>query len=355
MSETLFLEGNTPDEIKQRMKENLKSDINTQEGGYVDTTFAPLAVELFRMYGNLETLPSKFWVNKDSGEWLDLAADALGITPRKQMEKAQVVLEITGNQDFSVSAETAVRTEDGLVFLTEKEMPIPESGVLNILAFAEQPGAKYNVSADTVTQLVASNPNIKKVTNPEPAKGGTNRESDTSLYLRIVTERQRPSHSGNKRDYEKWALEVSGVERVKVFPLFEGNGTVAVMIGDKNYQPVDDVIVEKCKTHIEDNRPIGATVTVLSAKSKNINILAQVSPEDGATLQQITLNFKENLSKYFGEVTFDDQLISYNKIGAILIDTSGVKDYSNLRVNGSTNNITLGEMEMPAIGEVVLE
>ena len=42
-------------------------------------------------------------------------------------------------------------------------------------------------------------------------------------------------------------------------------------------------------------------------------------------------------------------------IGKILLDTEGVTDYSNLKLNGTAENVNLTEEQIAVIGTVTLE
>ena len=46
--------------------------------------------------------------------------------------------------------------------------------------------------------------------------------------------------------------------------------------------------------------------------------------------------------------------MSYARVGSILLSTPGVKDYSDLLVNNDTQNITIGDVEIPIVGTVEL-
>ena len=50
--------------------------------------------------------------------------------------------------------------------------------------------------------------------------------------------------------------------RCKVIPLWNGAGTVKIVIVDADNRPADSELISKVKEHIEENRPIGAEVTV---------------------------------------------------------------------------------------------
>ncbi len=55
---------------------------------------------------------------------------------------------------------------------------------------------------------------------------------------------RREAVSANKQHYKQWAEELDGVGRAKVFPLWDGDGTVKIVVTDANMQPASDVLLK---------------------------------------------------------------------------------------------------------------
>ena len=140
----------------------------------------------------------------------------------------------------------------------------------------------------------------------------------------------------------------------KVIPLWNGPGTVKVVIVDSNKNPATEDLIDNVFTHIEDVRPIGATVTVVSAIAKNVEITAKASLAEGYTIQLVLDKFKSDLEQYRKDVAFKDSYISYAAIGNILFTADGVLDYTDLQLNGAMKNIALGAEEIPIFDTITL-
>jgi len=343
----------TPEEIKAAIKSSL-TKIDTREGSFADDVIGPTAVELSNFYNTLKGLQHIVWVDENSGEYLDLAAEDIGIEPRKPGTKAQVTLQITGDRGHTIPKGAAFLTADNLYFVTTEALTIPQDGVVNIKAEAQEVGAAYNVPAGSIIYQFSNDARISAVTNPAAAQGGTDPESDASLYERIRDARQKPSTSGNKYDYERWAKEVDGVGAAKVFPLHEGPGTVLVVIAGPDRLPVDDAVVQSCKEHIEEVRPIGAAVTVRSAQSLDIVVSVTVQLEPGADQTAVQAAFLDALEDYFASIAFVENKVLYSRVGGLLINIPGVVDYTDLTLNGEAASVELGAQQVPVIGEVVI-
>lgn len=343
----------TPERIKGELLKEITT-LDTREGSFTDDMAGPVAVQLYKVYQSLNAVQPIVWVNEGSGRYLDMAAEDLGIEPRKAGTKAAVTLELTGTAGFSVKAGTRFLTADNLAFVTVEDAVIPEAGMAAVPAEAEKAGAAYNVGPGEIAFQYENDNRIQKAGNPEAAQGGTDPESDASLYARIVYARQKPSTSGNKYDYERWAREVPGVGEAKCTPIWDGPGTVRVLVVDEDRQPVDVAIVEACAAHIEEVRPIGAAVTVVSASALPISAAAKVTVDGSTTLAAVQRAFSAALGKYLRSLAFEKYEVLYNRVGALLISIDGVVDYTGLTLNGKAESVAVGPEEIPALGEVTL-
>ncbi|MEC3793484.1 baseplate J/gp47 family protein, partial [Clostridioides difficile] len=207
-------------------------------------------------------------------------------------------------------------------------------------------GTRYNLPSDCEFKVNDNIFGIEKITNINKFSGGTEIETDEELRERFFRVQKNQATSGNKAHYEEWALEVDGVYNAKVYPRWNGAGTVKVLLFGQNNQAVEEEIITKCREHIEEEMPIGATLTVTTPIPLNITISASMELESGYTLDMVKNSFIENINQYFRSITGE---IVYTKIMGILISTSGVHDLSNLLVNNSTDNITIEDDKIPSV------
>ncbi|SKA99313.1 Uncharacterized phage protein gp47/JayE [Caloramator quimbayensis] len=340
----------TDDVLKERMLE--QTSTYNDEGGFIYDAIAPVATELANMYAELDNVLKNVFAQTSSGEWLEKRAAEFGIY-RKTGTKATGQVKFVGNNGTIIPAGALVQTESGLQFQTKAEVTISnEQAIVDIEAI--DVGSQYNVPANTITELPVQIVGVISVINEQATASGTNEEDDASLLNRLLIKVQTPATSGNANHYKLWALEVAGVGDVKVFPLWNGAGTVKVVIIDSNKQPASQDIVDNVVAHIEENRPIGATVTVASAQALNIDISATIVRDTNYTLEQVIANVSSKITNHLKSIVFKQSYASYAQIGSLILDSEGVLDYSNLTVNGGTSNITIGDEQVAVLGEVVL-
>lgn len=346
-------ESQTEQEIKQRMLDAVPSDLEKREGSFIYDAISPAAIELALAYIELDRVLQLGFAQTTYGQYLDYRAAEHGLT-RKPATKATGQVTITGSEGTVVPSGSVFATGSGVRFVTTAEVTIDATGQVVADIEAEEAGASGNVPANTITVIPVAIAGVTGVNNPEPTSGGADEESDADLLARLLEKVRTPATSGNASHYKQWALEVAGVGDAKVFPIWNGPGTVKVVVIDSNKQPASAEIVQNVADYIEEVRPIGATVTVESATGLSIDITATIVLDTGAVLADVQAAFESALTDYLADIAFIQNYVSYAQVGSLLLDTPGVLDYSNLTLNGGTGNVTVGDTQVAVLGTVTL-
>ena len=132
--------------------------------------------------------------------------------------------------------------------------------------------------------------------------------------------------------------------------MWKGPGTVKVIVANDN-NIVSNEIVQKCQEHIDSVRPIGASVTVITPDALDITITANIYMEEGYSSTVAKLEFEDNLNSYLMGC---DGTIVYTRIASCLGSVIGVADYSELKINGITSNISYDDEKLPMVKLIVL-
>lgn len=341
----------SPESIKAEILADMEGVYDIREGSYTNNLVSEAAYSLWRMYNSLASVIPMVFVDETSGEYIDKKAAEYGIT-RKTGTKATCVLVITGTDNTAVPAGTAFLTAGGLIFYTIDAVTIAD-GTAEAKAEAEEVGEAYNVSAGEITKRNTNISGVTAVTN-YAATGGTDPESDAALVTRLYEYMQRPATSGNAYHYIQWAKETNGVGYAKVIPAWDGGGTVKVIICSESLEPLDGTVVTACAEHIEEERPIGAEVTVVSASALEVSVTAAIALDGTAALEDIRSEFEKKLEDYFASIVFSASYISYNKLIYLLMSTDGVLDHGAVTLNGAQGNLFIGGEDVPKLKEVEL-
>ena len=339
----------TYEEIKQRVLSNTNIDVDKREGSFLNNMASPLSYELAKFYIEQQDLVNMAFVKNGYFNYLDAKCQEYGIS-RKQGTKSVGEVIFTGENGTLISNGT-ILSVDGLYFVVLNDATIAENQA-ELVVEALEVGNQYNLLANTRLTLTEPINGVNDIYVKSNFENGTDIESDEDLRERFFTTIKKSYTSGNVAHYEMWTLEVDGTGACKVYPLKNGNGTVEIVITNSDMLGASSELIEKVKANIEEKRPIGASVTVVSATEKAINVSATVRLSRGYSQDEVKTLFKDKLTQYLKEIAFKDTYVSTARLGNLLLDTTGVFDYTDFKVNGAINNIELLDTDVPKVGTI---
>jgi uncharacterized phage protein gp47/JayE len=333
-----------------RMLSKLPANIDKREGSVAWDLLAPVAIELAQQENDKENLINwAFLLNENTpSELIDKRVKDWGLS-RKPGAKATGNVNVTGPNGTVIPIGTTFETADGFVFKSTAAVTLT-TGTGTVLVEADRIGANYNIANN---RLVKSDITLTSMTHTA-IEGGADVESDEALLARFLEFVQKPNTSGNANHYVSWAKSIPGVGAAFCTPLWNGNGTVRVVIASDTNRAPSPQILTAVTNYIQSQRPIGATVTVLGATEKNINVSATVTVAAGMNKAQVQIELSAALGKYFTNIAFRDSSVRINAIGGLIMAISGVTDYTGLTLNGAAANVALAATEIPITGMVTV-
>lgn len=333
----------TFEELIKRALEKVPNDMDKREGSIMHMALAPACFELAEVYMQLMYTADRTYVDTSAGADLDKCCADMGIY-RKQA--TQAIRKGVFNVEVSIGSRFGL--EDTTYCVVEKIKDFEYK------LECEQLGRIGNIYSGNLLPISY----IKNLTTAELKDiliPGEDIESDDRLRERFYLNVRMPATSGNVHHYKIWATEVEGVGDAKIFPLWDGPGTVKVLITDTNKVPADRGLIDKVASHIEEVRPIGANVSVVAPTPKIINIDVTLEIGTDVLLEDVKQSLKAKIQEYFQSITFKKNIISYAIIGSLILDVEGVIDYTDLKLNNTASNIRLAEEEIPTTGTLDVE
>ena len=330
----------TYENILEDMLSRVTSNVDKREGSIIFDALAPCAYQLAQNYYYLNNFIDLVSGDTAVGEYLDKVVADYGITRKPPTYSVRMI---------TTSAPVSIGTRWGIEDLVYTITSIVSPNVYE--AECGTYGTVGNIYSGTLTSI----DNVGSVTAvlADILTSGSDEESDDNLRSRFMAQIQKSSTSGNAYDYRNWALDVPGIGDAKVIPLWNGNGTVKVLIVDNNME-IDETLESKVYDYIETVRPIGAEVTVSSPTTKSLTITADIELDGTETLSDVKAMFSSTIITYLKETVFKFYSLSYAKIGSLLLATPGISDYTNLSINGGTQSITIGDEELPILDSITL-
>lgn len=337
--------------IQNRMLSNIDNKYDKTEGSFFYDSTKAVSIELEDGYKEQENILDKGFVETATGEYLDLKVAEQGLT-RKPATKSTTTVTITGSEGATISQGDLVAS-DTVNYIVQETKTIDATLTTTVLVECEQVGTIGNVPVGAIKYFPITIAGINSVTITESVSNGYNGETDAELRQRYYDKVRTPATSGNKYHYRNWAKEVIGVGDARVFALWNGNGTVKVVLINSNKQGASTELINEVVTYIEEVRPIGADVTVISATEIPINIEGTLTIDtNNYTEAEVIGNIETKITDYLKDIAFVDNYVSYAKIGSLILESAGVLDYSNLTVNSGTSNISIADEEVDILGGV---
>lgn len=349
-------------EIAQRMKNDLENPPNRLEGSFAADNIQAVAKELAKYYAYLDWIIDMHFAETATGEFLEKKAVEVGVFRKKETRSTGIATFI-GRPNTFIPAGFVIST-NGNDYYTLNPSYIDKDGQIDIeIASSKKGNGTYAPPNSEFTFNVLYG--LERVTNAKEIKGGASLETDESLRERTLLKMRYPGTSGNQYHYMHWAMEVDGVGRVKVFPLWDGPGTVKVSILDSIQRPANKDLIEKVRYHIDEGgerrgealAPIGALLTVSTAKATPLNIRAAIDlePTTAKNEEIIKEEFKSSLQGFLdAEISYKKDKLTIAKLIDILYSIEGVADITELSANGSNDVLDLDDEEIFSVGEVTI-
>lgn len=175
-------------------------------------------------------------------------------------------------------------------------------------------------------------------------------ESDEDLRQRTIEKLARLPASGNEDDYREWCARVEGIARIAVLGLARGRGTVDVVAMGPDGRRPSQAALDEAQAIIRRERPVGVDARVFGAEEAALNVSASVTLMDGASLEQVRLDFAAALEDYCRERALRTRTVSYAQTMRLLLDCPGAADVTGFTLCGKDESLTLPERAVPVPG-----
>ena len=339
-------EAMTYDVIMQQMLNRVPGTFDKREGSIIYDALAPAAAELAQLYIELDIVLNQTFVDTATDEYLERRCAERGIkrTPATyavvQGEFTPASIDIIG-QRFSCGSYNYIVTDSSngvcqLACESSGEAPNAVSGQLIPINYIS------GLETASITAILIP---------------GEDAEDDESLRERYFESLASQAFGGNVADYREKAKAIDGVGGVKVLPVWNGGGTVKLVIIASDYSVPTEALIANVQTEMESIAPIGHVVTIDGVVGIPVNIATEITYEPGWDWASAGGYIQTAIDEYFTSLakTWDDQsnlIVRISGIEQKILACAGVLDVQNTLLNGVTSNIQLGEYEIPVRGDV---
>lgn len=368
-----MFEAYTYDALLADVLANAPDGIDTRKGSIFYDAVSGIVMQIARMYTDIDGVFQLVFIATAQGEYLDMKASEYGMARLKATPATyKLVYEGTtpaiGTRFFHNETGNyfTVGSSDGeLVLIAETTGTVCNDIPVGDLA----------VPVNTIQGLTASS-------FGSCAAYGTDDELDDDLRTRIQEKIAGPAENGNKQHYKTWCESVDGVGLARITPLWNGPNTVKGVLITPKGLPCEKNTVKAVQNYVdpatrgytavvggktytvgdglgEGVANLGAHFTATPADKVDITVSFTAILASGKTTDDASKEVKDKLEEYFTSLVMNsasasDVIIRLTAVGAMIAGCSSVIDYSNLKINGGTENISPGEDGVPVILEVIV-
>lgn len=345
--------------ILQRMLNRVLSqnpNLDTREGSIIYNALAPAAVELTSAYIQLDFILNSTFADTASRDYLIQRAAERGLTP---YSPTYAILQGEFNIDVPIGSRFSLANET----LNYTVLSKIETGVFRL-----QCETIGSIGNDALGQLIPID-YIAGLTSAQLTAVLTpgEDEEDTEVFRkRYFDSLNAEAFGGNIKDYKEKVNALPGVGGVKVYPVWDGGGTVrlAIVASDFSIPTLD--LIESVQTAIDPTEnqgkgvgiaPIGHVVTVGGVTSATVDIVTEITYQDGWDWDDVKPYAEAAVDSYFKELSQiwadnDALIVRISQIEIRFLDLPGIVDIANTTLNGIAQNLTLEADEIPVRGDV---
>lgn len=154
--------------------------------------------------------------------------------------------------------------------------------------------------------------------------------------------------SGNENHYVFWAKQVKDtagnriIGNARAYGVRDGSGVVYLSLITPEATAPTAEEVKLVEEYIQAQRPVGARPVIRAAEVIGITISGTIQLAEGADVEAIRLQARNDITKYLADVAFGngDVSLNYHRIGIILGAIQGVKEIIDYTVNGREDSIS---------------
>lgn len=354
-------EDRTFEAILSDAKKEAGTGVQTGEGTLVYNALAVLAYEMQKLYIQLDYVYRQSHADTADLEELVKITQDRGIY-RKAATYAEVMIE--ANCTVPIGSRFSLKSFHYAV------SEVINAGKFQYRAVCEESGSGPNGLTGEVTAIDYVD-GLEKAEIKEILISGEDDESRDALYMRYLQSFTTESFGGNIAQYKEQVEAIAGVGGCKVEPVWNGPGTVRVIVISSEYRTCSEYLVKQIQeaaVPAENGSgygfaPIDHIVTVESVDAIQVNISTKLSYMSGYSWSSIGAAVKEKIADYLKSIAMEwkngdettKSTIYVSKLQAAVLDVEGVVDISETTLNGSGANLVLNWNQIPVVGEVTAQ
>lgn len=343
--------------ILNRMLEIVRdknNTIDTREGSVIHDALSPASVEFQNLFMELNALLNDTFADTASRDYLILRCAERGLTPEEATHailKGEFNMNVPIGSRFSLNElnYTVIEKINDCIFKLQCET----TGTIGNSYFGTMIPIEYIEGLETciLTELLIP---------------GEDEEDTEILRQRYFASFDTRAYGGNIKDYLEKTNSIQGVGNTKVVPVWNGGGTVLLIIIDSTFRKATPTLIQLVKDTLDPMpygtgqglAPIGHVVTVRTVDEVLINITSTLTFDPSYTFERVKEQIENTLNDYMLSLRKSwansiNLIVRISQIETRLLNVEGIIDIANTRINGKYNNLELDEYEIPIFNSII--
>lgn len=394
----------TFNEILERMFSRVSNSFDKREGSVIYDALAPAALELQRVYIELNSILSDAYGDTASREYLILRCKERGVIP-EQASKAILRGKFTPSGINVIGKRFNVNE---LNYVVTRALTDSDGGYE---VQCETPGAIGNRTLGTMIPIEYIQ-GLETAELTEVIIPGEDDETTENLRKRYFDSFKESAFGGNVKDYINKVNAISGVSATKVKRVWNNDinpldliptqkvvdwangvgmksdpevsrwltaainagkekkltvgGTVLLTILGSDFNVASNQLIQTVQQEIDPTdapgegyglAPIGHIVNVKSARGVEISVKTEITFETGYSWSNMRIAMEEAVKVYLLELckswaSTSSLIVRIAQIETRLLQIKGIVDIGNTTINGVNKNLALDQYEIPVFKEV---
>lgn len=344
----------TYEEILNRMLDQIPSDMDKRQSSVIYASLAAAAVELSGMYTELWAVMNEMFADTATREYLLKRAAERGLKPKAATYS---ILKGVFNQDIPVGSRFSLDT------LNYKAVERMDAGVYQMQCETIGEAGNTLFGAMVPIEYIAG---LTSAELTELLIPGEDEEETEHFRGRYFDSLSSQAFGGNIADYREKVMSIAGVGGVKVYPAWNGGGTVKLVIINSEYEAPSAELLQIVKDTIDPGEnegkgyglaPIGHLVTVEGAGESAVSVTAAIIYQAGYDFERCREDILQAVDAYLKELNrswadTDEIVVRVSRIESRLLDVAGVLDVTDTVINGVAGNCVLPSNSLAVRGNV---
>ena len=340
--------------LLKRMLDRVSNSLDKREGSIIYDAAAPAANELQNAYINLDIMINEAYADTASRYYLIKRAAERGLLPysaTKAIVKGEFNIDVPIGARFSLEA---------FNYIVREKI---SQGVFQLEC--EQEGTKPNSYLGTLIPIEYIE-GLTKAEITELLIPGEDDEDTEHFRQRYFDSLDSQAFGGNQRDYKEKTEAIAGVGSVKVYPVWNGGGTVKLVITNSENKKPSPTLVEQVQTAIDPVQnqgqglgiaPIGHVVTVQGVTETAVNITTNITYQEDWNWSAIEGYVNAAIDQYFTDLSAqwaaeEHLIVRISQIESALLGVTGILDIGGTALNGAEQNLVIDKDSIPIRGTV---